>query len=108
MEGAKNVAVIPVRDLEWSDVGSWDSLFDVIQNCDDYGNIVIGNEPVLNDTKNTLVYSNQDKRTLAIIGVHDLVVVDTGDVVLVCHKDQAQKVKSVVEQLKSAGNIDIV
>jgi mannose-1-phosphate guanylyltransferase len=108
MEGAKNVAVIPVRDLGWSDVGSWDSLFDVIKPWDKYGNIIIGKEPILNETKDTLVYSNQEKRTTAVIGVSDLIVVDTGDVVLVCHKDQAQNVKLVVEQLKNTGNKNLI
>lgn len=108
MEGAKKVAVIPVQDLEWFDVGSWDSLFDVIQPGDEHGNIFIGNEPILIDTKDTLVYSDQLKRIMAVIGVRDLILVDTGDVVMVCHKDQAQKVKSLVEQLKSAGKKNLV
>lgn len=108
MEGANNLAVIPVAQLEWSDVGSWDSLFDVIKPLDENGNIFIGKEPILIETKDTLVYSDQEERTHAVIGVRDLILVDTGDVVLVCHKDQAQKVKLVVEQMKNAGNKNLL
>ena len=52
------------------------------------------------DTKNTLVYAQQPDRLVATIGVENLVVVDTGDVVLICDKSQAQKVRQVVAQLK--------
>jgi len=51
------------------------------------------------DTSRSLVYVDQEHRLIVTIGVEDLVVVDTGDVLLVCHKDQAQKVRQVVNQL---------
>jgi mannose-1-phosphate guanylyltransferase len=102
MEGARQVAVIPAEGLEWSDVGSWDSLFDVLP-ADDAGNIVMGGQHVGLDTRDSLVYVNQEHRLIVTIGVDDLVVVDTGDVLLVCRKDQAQKVRTVVNQLKQDG-----
>lgn len=102
MEGARNVVVIPASDLRWSDVGSWDSLFDVVP-VDENGNIVMGGEHVGLNTHGTLVYVNQAHRLIVTIGVEDLVVVDTGDVLLVCRKDQAQRVRQVVNQLKEAG-----
>jgi mannose-1-phosphate guanylyltransferase len=55
------------------------------------------------DTDRSLVYVSQEHRLIVTIGVEDLVVVDTGDVLLVCQKDQAQKVRKVVEQLKKTG-----
>jgi mannose-1-phosphate guanylyltransferase len=55
------------------------------------------------DTQQSLVYVNQEHRLIVTIGVEDLVVVDTGDVLLVCRKDQAQKVRQVVAQLKKSG-----
>ncbi len=100
MEGANRVAVIPAGNLEWNDVGSWDSLFDVIPG-DAQGNIVIGGQHIGLDTNQSLVYMNQEHRLIVTIGVNDLVVVDTGDVLLVCRKDQAQKVRQVVSQLNS-------
>jgi mannose-1-phosphate guanylyltransferase len=99
MEGARQVVVIPVSNLRWSDVGSWDSLFDVLP-VDANGNIVIGGQHFGLDTKESLVYVNQEHRLIVTIGVKDLVVVDTGDVLLVCRKDQAQKVRHVVNILK--------
>lgn len=102
MEGAQNVAVIPAEGLSWSDVGSWDALFDVLPG-DEMGNIVMGGKHIPLDTSDTLVYVNQDRRLIVTIGVKDLVLVDTGDVLLVCRKDQAQKVRQVVEKLKKSG-----
>jgi mannose-1-phosphate guanylyltransferase len=102
MEGARRVAVIPAAGLGWSDVGSWDSLFDVLTG-DDSGNIVMGGEHVGLDTQQSLIYMNQPHRLIVTIGVKDLVVVDTGDVLLVCHKDQAQNVRQVVNRLKETG-----
>ncbi|NLG72246.1 MAG: NTP transferase domain-containing protein [Chloroflexi bacterium] len=102
MEGARNAAVIPATDLGWSDVGSWDSLFDVIDSDPD-GNIIMGGRHVGVETRDSLVYVNQDHRLIVTIGVENLVVVDTGDVLLVCQKDQAQKVRQVVNRLKEEG-----
>jgi mannose-1-phosphate guanylyltransferase len=102
MEGARQVAVIPAEELEWSDVGSWDSLFDVLP-ADSAGNIVMGGKHVGLETHDSLVYVNQEHRLIVTIGVDDLVVVDTGDVLLVCRKDQAQKVRTVVNQLIQDG-----
>lgn len=102
MEDAQNVAVISARGLQWSDVGTWDSLFDVNQPNKD-GNIVIGGQHIALDTHGSLVYVTQERRLIVTIGVDDLVVVDTGDVLLVCRKDQAQKVRQVVDHLKANG-----
>ena len=102
METAVGVAVIPAIGLEWNDVGSWDSLFDVIPGDKD-GNIVIGGEHIGLDTHQSLIYMNQKHRLIVTIGVNDLVLVDTGDVLLVCRKDQAQKVRQIVNQLKQNG-----
>jgi mannose-1-phosphate guanylyltransferase len=102
MENARNVVVIPAANLEWNDVGSWDSLFDVIRG-DEHGNIVMGGAHIGLDTQDSLVYMNQKRRLIVTIGVNDLIVVDTGDVLLVCRKDQAQRVRQVVNQLRENG-----
>lgn len=102
MENAKKVAVIPAAGLGWNDVGSWDSLFDVLPGDVD-GNIVMGGQHIGLDTRQTLVYTQQARRLIVTIGVDDLVLVDTGDVLLVCNKDQAQRVRQVVSQLKEEG-----
>ncbi len=97
MEKADRIAVIPV-DIGWSDVGSWDALFDVL-DLDTDGNGFKGSSPnrLVIDTKDTLVYS--DKLTVTI-GVSDLVIVDTQDVLMICKKDRAQDVKKVVDMLR--------
>jgi len=99
MEGATNVAVIPATGLQWNDVGSWDSLFEVVSPNKD-GNIIIGGQHIGLDTRGSLVYAQHDRRLIVTIGVEDLVVVDTGDVLMICRKDQAQKVRQVVNYLK--------
>lgn len=97
MEGAERMCVIPV-DIGWSDVGSWDALFDVL-NLDKDGNGFKGAAPnrITVDTKNTLIYS--DKLTVTI-GVENLVIVETQDVLMVCHKDRTQDVKQVVNMMR--------
>lgn len=103
MENAQNVVVIPAMDLGWNDVGSWDSLYDVFDS-DDHGNITLTDNVVLLDSENTLVVSETPARLIAAIGVQDLVVVDAGDVILVCHSSHAQQVREVVNLLKKSGN----
>ncbi len=102
MEGAQKVAVIPAEGLKWNDVGSWDSLFDVL-SPDQAGNIVLGGKHIGEGTRDSLVLNTQDDRLIVTIGINNLVVVDTGDVLLVCGKDDAQKVRQVVNQLRAAG-----
>jgi mannose-1-phosphate guanylyltransferase len=103
MEGAENVVVIPASGLDWNDVGSWESFFDVLDG-DDSGNIVRNSSHVGIDTKDSLVFGNRDGRLIVTIGVQDLIVVDTGDVLMVCPKDQAQKVRQAVDVLRKSGS----
>jgi mannose-1-phosphate guanylyltransferase len=98
MEGAKDVVVIPV-DIGWTDIGSWASLLELLP-ADENGNIFIG--PTLGIyTHDTRVFGGQ--RLIAAIGVKDMVIVDTGDALLVCPKDRAQDVREVVEKLGKEG-----
>lgn len=98
LERSDDVVVIP-GDFGWSDVGSWDNL-GAIYDEDDAGNIIRG-EQINIETKNCICYS--DNRLIATIGIEDIIVAETEDAVLVCRKDQAQKVKEVVELLKTKG-----
>jgi mannose-1-phosphate guanylyltransferase len=99
MENAELVAVLPAGGLGWSDVGSWNSLLEVLMP-DMNGNISQNAHHLAIDTHNSLVYSNDNQRLVVTIGVDDMVLVDVGDVLLVCKSDQAQKVRDVVEHLK--------
>jgi mannose-1-phosphate guanylyltransferase len=100
MEKAEHVAVLPASGLGWSDVGSWDSLFEVLLP-DMNGNVATN---ILHhlalDTHNTLVYCGTDERLIVTIGLDDMVVVDADDVLMICKVDQSQKVRDVVEHLK--------
>jgi mannose-1-phosphate guanylyltransferase len=100
MENAARVAVLPAGGLGWSDVGMWSSMFEIMLPDMD-GNIATNRSLHLShETHNTLVYSKDSERLIVTIGVDDMVIVDTGDVVMVCKSDQSQKVKDVVEHLK--------
>jgi len=102
MEKADNIAVIP-DDIGWSDVGNWTSLYDILPQ-DNFGNCIKGDASdirVILDTRDTLVFS--DRLTVAI-GVEDIVLVDTDDVLLICHKERTQDVKQVVDYLRENGN----
>ncbi len=100
MEKAAKVVVMPAGGLGWSDVGSWESLFEVLLP-DMSGNITANNGRLLaHETNNTLVYGSDEERLIVTIGVDDTIIVDTRDVLLVCKSDQSQKVREVVEHLK--------
>ena len=103
MEQAEKVAVIPARGLGWSDVGSWNALFDVLP-ADAAGNIVKAEEYLNLNSSGTLIHANGgQQRMIVTIGVQDLVIVDTEDVLLVCNKEQAQDVRQIVNLLKEQG-----
>jgi len=101
MENAERVAVLPAGGLEWSDIGNWNSLFDVLVPDKD-GNIVFSGQHIPLETSSSLVYGNKDERLIVTIGVENLIIVDTGDVLLICRKDQAAKVRQVVDSLKNS------
>jgi mannose-1-phosphate guanylyltransferase len=96
MERTERAAVIPA-DLAWSDVGDWAALADMLPQ-DAAGNAVVGRFVGL-DTRRSLVYS--DNRVIATIGVEDMMIIDTHDVLLICPRSRAQDVKTMVAQLKS-------
>ena len=99
MEKARDVAVIPA-EFGWNDVGSWATLLDILEG-DDHDNVVRHAEHIAIDTANTLVFGRD--RLVATIGLRDMIVIDTGDALLICPKDRAQDVKKVVEELKQQG-----
>lgn len=103
MEKAKRVVVIPAADLGWNDVGSWESLFEVFEPDAD-GNIRLDADHIGLSTTGSLIVSDRSDRLIVTLGVSDLVIVDTPDAVLVCTRENAQKVREVVRQLKEAGD----
>jgi mannose-1-phosphate guanylyltransferase/mannose-6-phosphate isomerase len=97
MERTPHAAVIPA-DFEWSDVGSWDALWDIAQKDAD-GNASRG-DVQMQDTRNSLVFG--DRHLVATLGVEDLIIIDTDDALLVADRSRSQDVREVVEDLKRA------
>ena len=100
MERAEDIAVLPV-DIGWTDIGSWATLLEVLE-ADEAGNVVRGPDPVFTlDTHNTLIYTAG--RMVAAIGLDDLVIVDSGDALLICPRERAESVRQAVDWLKATG-----
>ena len=99
MEKTKHGKVVPL-DAGWNDVGSWESLWEVSKKDAD-GNVVKG-PVVLRNVTGSLIHAH--KRTVAAVGVDNLVIVDTPDALLVIKKEASQDVKHIVDTLKEAGN----
>ncbi len=97
-ERAKNLAVVPA-DLGWSDIGNWAALKDLLSKTKE-GNVVKG-EYIGIDTSGSLIHGYD--RLIVTVGMKNIVIVDTDDVILVCPKDRAQDVKKVIEKLKKDG-----
>jgi mannose-1-phosphate guanylyltransferase len=95
MERAENVAVVK-GDFSWSDIGNWAEVYR-LSNKDEHGNVNL-NGHVLIDTRNCMVDSGD--RLVAAVGVQDLIIINTHDAILICHKDHAQDVKRVVEYME--------
>src|SRR5450432_4061802 len=98
MERAKNCVVVPAT-FDWSDIGSWKAVSELEAGSepDAAGNRVRGSAIII-ESENC--YIQGDKRIVAAVGVRDLVIIDTGDAVLVADRERAQQVKQVVEQLR--------
>ncbi|MFO1248287.1 MAG: mannose-1-phosphate guanylyltransferase/mannose-6-phosphate isomerase [Alphaproteobacteria bacterium] len=98
MERTDKAAVVPV-EMGWSDIGSWDSLWSVAER-DEAGNAVMG-DVLQHGASNS--YLRSEGPLVAAVGVENLVVVATPDAVLVGHRNAAQDVKRIVEQLEKSG-----
>jgi len=97
MEKLDDLATLPL-DCGWSDLGSWEALAEILPT-DAAGNTAHG-DVLAEDCRDSLLWAEEG--TLAVVGIEGLVVVRTGDAVLVMPKDRAQDVKAIVERLKSA------
>jgi len=105
MERAPNVATVPAR-FGWSDIGSWAELWE-LESSSPSENVSLGTGRVLTaDAAGNLVYA--DGRTVALVGVEDLVVVETADAVFVCPRDRAQDVKLIVQQLQAERRTELL
>ena len=97
MEKADQVMVIPA-DFGWDDIGSWTSL-ERIRTKNDGTNVIRGNVVSL-DSKRCIVEADCQEKLIVLLGADDLIVVDTDDATLICSKDRAQDIKTVIDNLK--------
>jgi mannose-1-phosphate guanylyltransferase len=110
MEGAADVGLVSTvpGDFGWHDIGDFHALGEVLVPDAD-GNAIVAAHPdaeasvVMRDTKNSVVVSASG-RLVATVGVHDLIVVETEDAVLVCPRQRSQEVKAIVDELKQRGD----
>ena len=101
MEKTENAVVVPMA-AGWSDIGSWSSLWDISQK-DGNGNATHG-DVMLYEANNS--YVRTDGKLVAAVGVDDLIIVSTKDVVMVAHKDSAKDAKVIAEKLKDDGRTE--
>jgi mannose-1-phosphate guanylyltransferase/mannose-6-phosphate isomerase len=107
MEKLDGISTVPL-DCGWSDLGSWEALYEVLER-DPAGNAANGGETLVLDARgNLLVADSGAPGVIAVIGVSDLVVVRTGDAVLVCPRARSQEVRRLVEGLKARGRRDLL
>jgi mannose-1-phosphate guanylyltransferase len=100
MEPARNVATIPAH-FGWNDIGSWAELWELSPRDAD-GNVAQGAGRVITaDSTGNMVFA--ERRTVALVGVDDLIVVETDDAIFVCPRERAQDVKLIVQRLQAEG-----
>ncbi len=100
MEKAEKVAVVK-GDFHWDDMGSWEAL-ERFYEKDEQGNLKVGKVELL-ECKNNITVS--DDGLVAAIGVNDLIIVKSGNAVLVCHRSKAQAIRSLLEQVRFNENL---
>ena len=101
LEQSDRVGVVPAS-FDWSDVGSWRALTD-LHATDDDGSVIVGNH-LGQDSTDLIVYSPD--KLVATVGVSNLIIVQTDDVLLICDKERDQDVKIFIDRLKQQGQTD--
>ena len=98
MEKANDVRVV-LSDFGWSDLGTWGSLYTHLDQ-DDQGNGVVSHRFMAYQSAGNVVYSQHPEKLVVLQGLSECIVVDTADVLMICKKDDEQKIKSIVSDLK--------
>ena len=101
MEKTDKSVVIPM-DAAWNDVGSWSALWDVTEK-DASGNAIMGDVFTV-DTRNSFIHAHS--KLVTVVGLSDVIVVETDDAIMVASKDRVQDVKEIVDQLKAQGRVE--
>jgi mannose-1-phosphate guanylyltransferase len=104
LEKSRNVIVVPGATFQWSDVGSFVSLEDVYAKSE--GGVARADKVIALDSLANIV--DAPGKTVALLGVTDMILVDAGDVILLATKERAQDVKKLVERLRAEGRTDLI
>jgi mannose-1-phosphate guanylyltransferase / mannose-6-phosphate isomerase len=103
MEHTRHAAVVPADDWRWSDVGTWDALWQIGKKAED-GNVLVG-DVIAEDARNC--YLRSEHGLIAALGIEDLVVVTTGDATLVAKRDRTGDLKTLVARLERDGRAEL-
>jgi mannose-1-phosphate guanylyltransferase/mannose-6-phosphate isomerase len=103
MERSKRIVTL-LAEIYWSDIGSWDALFEILDK-DEHGNVKTG-DVITVDTKETMIIGN--KRLITTIGLQDCLVVETDDAMLIAKRGEAQKVKELVKKLTLENRKEVI
>jgi mannose-1-phosphate guanylyltransferase len=104
LERASNVVGLPAGDIGWNDVGSWNAVYE-LETRDPHGNACLGDALIESSTGN---YVHAEKKLVALLGVKDLIVIDTPDALLVADRSRAQEVGELVKRLEKAGREELL
>jgi mannose-1-phosphate guanylyltransferase len=104
LEKARKVSGIPAADFGWNDVGSWNAVYELLPR-DEHGNVAVHDSVVLDSHNN---FIDARGKFVALLGVHDLIVVDTPDALLVASRDRAQKVGDILKAIEKRGRHELL
>ncbi len=105
MEKAQNVDVV-LGDLGWSDLGTWGALYEHLKK-DEAMNAFIGDQTMARDATGNIVSTSEDK-LVVLQGIENTVVVESGDVLLICDRNHEQKIKKLVEEVRNSKGEDLI
>ena len=97
MEKSNKLVMVPMENIKWYDLGSWDAYYEILPK-DDKGNIFFNKENIISiESQNCFLYS---EKLLCTIGLKDIIIINTDDVLLICKKGESQKVRDVLKILE--------
>jgi len=100
LEKMDDILVMP-SDISWADIGHWRSLRDILKKGDD--NVSNTKNLVTVDSHNNLLYSFNNKKLIATVGVEDMILVETDEAILLCPANRAQDIKALLTEIKNKG-----
>jgi len=104
LERASNVVGLPAGDIGWNDVGSWNAVYE-LEKRDAHANACLADALIESSTGN---YVHAEKKLVALLGVTDLIIIDTPDALLVADRSRAQEVGELVKRLEKAGREELL